>query len=366
MQLLISAMNKKQQPKKYLLNKTEYSIIMRINTTDVKDKYMREKIGNYFSKGVKVGALSAALLTTMGCPTPNIENPNHFEVEQDLDSLYFTRHRFMEENADISSNASKEERIAWANKHYAPAMSYMQEKVAAFKQSLANEPAGNFLKEASDIAFTSSYGHEMDGIGANADETIEGNNNIIYARLLGAIGAKFVIATAKANGDNDYDAYYSDFENNLNALALRAYNDSLGVLRGSTQLPFNQEKDAIYAAAGISGSDGAFSANRTAAYDQVETDLRQMLQTVSDATGVSTQTLTAAVNLSMLNTSLWGARDLGVHRGYTQLSTNATLQTPTASKLNTETYSRHISSSAYGYLEFYLYQEQTQNQGLSR
>ncbi|MCH5295852.1 MAG: hypothetical protein J1F14_08160 [Treponema sp.] len=366
MQFLISAMNKKQQPKKYLLNKTEYSIIMRINTTDVKDKYMREKIGNYFSKGVKVGALSAALLTTMGCPTPNIENPNHFEIEQDLDSLYFIRHRFMEENADISSNASKEERIAWANKHYAPAADYMREKVAAFKQSLANEPAGNFLKDVSDAVFTNEFGNDISGIGADADETIEGNNNVTYARLVGAIGAKYAVATAKANGGNDYDAYYSDLENNLNALALRAYNDSLGVMRGSTQLPFNQEKDAIYAAAGISGSDDAFSANRTAAYDQVETNLRQILQTVSDTTGVSTQTLTAAVNLSLLNTSLWGARDLGVHRGYTQLSTNATLQTPTASKLTSKIYAGKISWGYTHYLSGYVREEQTQNQGLSR
>lgn len=92
-----------------------------------------------------------------------------------------------------------------------------------------------------------------------------------------------------------------------------------------------------------------------------------MLQTVANKSGVSIETLVDTVNLSLLHTSLWGARDLAARSGI-QLSTNdVSIVAPTKdiTYLDSKTYtsSMNFGCRDQGAKER---EQQQQSNGLSR
>ena len=302
-------------------------------------------------------------MATVGCATPNDNGGYEWEdQEQGLESLYFIRHRFMEENATVGNLTTTDELIDWSYQHYKPAAAYMEQKVIDLKTQLTNETArDNFLKPVFDERFVNDAGGFNTGIIYKVDETLS-FNNIAYSFLMGAIGAKYVIAV-----DGSYPEY-NNFTSYYNVLSLRNYNDSLGVLRNDTNLPFNRESETLYnTVKAIDGNDNIGANGSQEFYNNVETKLHEILQTVANYTGVSMQTLVDTVNLSLLNDSLWGARDLGVTQAGFQLSnSNTRLEKPNndIDKLTSTTH-RSPMSAAYGrYVnEYEQAQAQTQDYG---
>ena len=330
---------------------------------------MLKKLWNCLGNGVKIGALSAAVLMNSGCAQSGssnhynggvIENP-----DQNLESYYFLRHAFMEENAAIDRNASDAQKLAWGEQHFNAARTYLQEKTAAFEDRLATEPADNFLKTIYEKQL--DYLKDANGNRINYFEKIPtvdnflNLNNLVFPYVLGGISAKLVTI-----GDPSTVENYQNFKAHYNALALRAYNDSLGSLRNSDTLPYNQERfDINYDL--FARTDNTYSIDDP---DQIETTLYNMLQTVANKTGVSTETLVDTVNLSLLHASLWGARDLAAQSGF-QLSSTGKLYRPdlnTIPYLNTKECLLEIGSG-YNYQinkDEREYREQQQQNGLSR
>lgn len=142
-------------------------------------------------------------------------------------------------------------------------------------------------------------------------------------------------------------------------MANRSYNDSLGYLKDSTNLEFNQEKAAIDAELTRLGV-----AND---YNNVETQLDNLLKIAAQRSGVSVGALRDVVNLSLMNTGLRGARDLAASNGF-QLSNRNTLRVPNneLDKLNRKDLVHNMSSSwmHYNLLEYQNNQNQEQGNTL--
>lgn len=308
------------------------------------DKKLLKKLGNYFSKGVKVGALTTALLMGTGCdPLTKDNQETHQEInyDQNLQSYIFLRHRFVEEGAKISYEDSDKTKLAFANRHFNDATAYMRDKIADLQRQIyENEPNGNFLQPICDEIFKDKDGNPENWLDDRyVIDQIVGQNDYIYSNLLSA-------AIAKSGAE------YYDFEPCYEMMALRAYNDSLGYLKDSDKLPFNKERGGIIADLRRSGLNPN--------YNLIEDRLNQMLQNAADKTGVSVQTLQDVVNLSLLNTSLWGARDLGAFAGF-QLSSHDTLARPTWENLTRDVLTRNVEGN-YRYYNRQYEKEKEANQ----
>ena len=312
-----------------------------------------KKIGNTFGKGIKIGMLSAALaMGAVGCKA-NVDEPGYDYVEETpLETYYFARHRFASENTVnelVQQDLDEKEKIAWANKHYAAAKDYMLPKVEDLMRKVATENDGvNFLHRACQEVFTyydGTYGYK--GFSGYLDKDLSFNNRA-YSYLVGSICAKFVFGVAEQEGREATAEDYENFLSLYNTLALRSYNDSLGNMQNDTTFPFNQERDRIEAAVANNQGSPAYTAN---AQDlrNVEDTLKKALTLVANETGVSLQTLTDAVNLSLLNNSLWGARDyVGTKTGI-QLSANVAAVQGRDSSLDKLTVQKYRSPMSSGY-----------------
>lgn len=153
------------------------------------------KLGNYFNKGIKVGALTAAVLMGAGCDLDQGEQqPTYQAVDYDQylpETYIFLRHRFVEKDGKIQAEDSTKDKIAWANRHYNDAAAYMREKIADFQRKVREEePAGNFLQPVLDEIFVDEKGNPDDGFEnfVQIDQVL-GSNTSRYAELLGSIGA---------------------------------------------------------------------------------------------------------------------------------------------------------------------------------
>lgn len=336
-----------------------------------------KKIGNTFGKGIKIGMLSAALaMGAVGCKA-NVDEPGYDYVEETpLETYYFARHRFASENTVnevVGQDLDKKEKIAWSNKHFNEIKDYMLPKVEDFMAKVERENGGdNFLRAVCQENFSYSNGdYGYKGFSGRLDQDIQFNNRV-YSRILGAIGAKFAIINIKQEGKEVTNNDYENFKNLYNILALRSYNDSLGDMENSVSYPFNDERDTINAAIVNNKGNAAYTANPQDMRN-VEDTLKKALQLVSTNTGVSIQTLTDAVNLALLNASLWGARDYIANKTNIQLSTNvANVMIPdsTVEQLNTQSYSNLMYNSYLGTIlpdvEQYKNQQQQQEQENSR
>ena len=316
-----------------------------------------KKIGNTFGKGIKIGMLSAALamgaVNTTACKL-NDDVAVEVSTSTDLESFYFARHSFANEdvvNEVLDNDLSLKEKIAWANKHYTEIQDYMLPKAKDLLSKLGMENNGNnFLMPYARTRFAyydGSYGNP--GFHGNLVEDISYNRN--YSALVGAIGAKFTSGIAKQEGREIDVADYENFENIYNVLALRSYNDSLGSQQGSTDFPFNQQRNKIETAVVNNRGSQAFSVTNAQDYDQIETVLKKALMLVAANTGVSLEILTDVVNMSLLNNSLWGARDyIGTQTNSTLSSNVGRVESPdftTYGKMTTTTYTNNMRSD-YG------------------
>lgn len=311
-----------------------------------------KKIGNTFGKGIKIGMLSAALaMGAVGCKA-NVDEPGYDYVEETpLETYYFARHRFATENMVnevVGQNLDKKEKIAWANKHYNEAKDYMLPKVESFLDKVRTENNGdNFLQPICREVFTyydNSYGNT--GFHGSIDEDVVFNNRA-YNNVLGVIAAKFVSGVTKQEGTETYNENYENFLAVYNTLALRSYNDSLGNMKNDTAFPFNQERGSIETAVTNNQGSQDYTANPQNLRN-VEDTLKKALQLVSANMGVSLQTLTDAVNLCLLNNSLWGARDyLGNQTGLQLTNYVGDVKAPdyTVEKLTMRAYRTHISTT---------------------
>lgn len=280
----------------------------------------------------------------------------------DLESYIFLRHRFAEENATISSSASEKDKIAWSNRHFNDAKDYMIAKVADFKHKVRDlEPAGNFLQPICDEIWTSKWdGSDFHGFenGGSGIDPILNYNNYNYDRFLGATGAKLAMAN-----NMDY-AYIRKFEAHYAALAVRAYNDSLGALHDSDRFQLNRERGEFNAALQGDPVNAPYTATD---YTLIEQNLRGMLENVSRETGVSVGTLIDAVNLNLLNVGMCGARDLGATAGFQLSGTNTNLLRPQLPNLNRKDLLNNIGTWRMSYFIQYKDEQQSnQEQTQSR
>ena len=329
-----------------ILTKAKISHIIYVMNNKLK------KIGNYFNKGVKIGMLSAALaMGAVGCKA-NVDEPGYDYVEETpLETYYFARHRFASENTVnevVDQDLDKKEKIAWSNKHFNEIKDYMLPKVEDFMAKVERENGGdNFLRTICRKNFTYSNGdYGYKGFSGKLDQDIQFNNHV-YSEILGAIGAKFTTAIANQENrelvdDRDYDNFKAIYD----ILALRSYNDSLGDMQNNASYPFNGERSNIEAAVVNNKSSQDYTANPQDMRN-VEDTLKKALQLVSTNTGVSLQTLTDAVNLSLLNASIWGARDYIADKTNIQLSINvANVMIPdsTVGQLTTQSYTHNMYS----------------------
>lgn len=323
-----------------------------------------KKIGNTFGKGIKIGMLSAALaMGAVGCKA-NVDEPGYDYVEETpLETYYFARHRFASENTVnevVGQDLDNKEKIAWSNKHFNEIKDYMLPKVEDFMAKVERENGGdNFLLPICQKVFTYSNGdYGYKGYSGSLDRDIWFNNNA-YSKLVGAISGEFVAGISQKNGNEAKYEDYQNFENLYGALALRSYNDSLGDMQNNASYPFNSERSNIEAGVANNQGDAAYTANPQDMRN-VEGTLKKALQLVSTNTGVSMQTLTDAVNLSLLNASLWGARDYIGDKTNIQLSNyvaNVKAPDSTVEKLTVQTYGSKMYS---GYLDIIIPYEQNQ------
>lgn len=319
------------------------------------EKKLLKKLGNYFTKGLKIGALTTAVLMGAGCDTVQDNGPKYdyrVNYDQDLEQGIFLRHRFAGKDEKITHiDDTTEARIAWANQRYADAVSYMRKKVADFQDQVNNvEPAGNFLQPICAEVFVDDQGKPTDWLDyPNMDDILSGSN-LRYSRFLGAVAAKVVNAYIDDYGTAED---YSTFEVCYTLLATRAYNDSLGYLKDSPTLKLNQQKadtEADLQRLGIENNDS-----------EIEASLNNLLRTASEKTGVSLATLQDVVNLSLLNASMRGARDLGAE-AYVQISSEKTLQIPVLKKMEKRNLTGNFYSSWTTYSQQYQREAEQQNE----
>ena len=314
---------------------------------------------------VGIGALTAAVLLGVNC-AQNSSDDSYYDDNQnkqdELESYYFLRHAFMEENASIDPNASTATKAAWSSQHYIAARAYMKDKILAFEERVEQETTDDiFIKPMLEEGITWGGRERNYYLDTNQVDFFLSSNSLVFPYILGAISGKYAFAGGEFNRDN-----YDDFIAHYNALAIRAYNDSLGTLRDSKTLPFNQERGKINSGLFNAPSRPSYAAND---YEKVEGALYKMLQTVAQDSGVSLQTLVDAVNLSLLHTSLWGARDLAAQSGI-QLSDNATYVSSPSNLISYLGMEKHMWNIEAGY-EYQAILEgkklrENQSQNLSR
>ena len=132
----------------------------------IMEKKLLKKLGNYFTKGLKIGALTTAVLMGAGCDTVQDNGPKYdyrVNYDQGLEQGIFLRHRFAGKDDKIIRGDNEEKLIAWANQRYADAVSYMRQKVADFQDQVNNvEPEGNFLQPICAEVFTDDHGKPTD------------------------------------------------------------------------------------------------------------------------------------------------------------------------------------------------------------
>lgn len=310
------------------------------------EKALLKKLGHYFNQGLKVGALATAVaLGANGCKvnvTPEPDGGYEYDYDEGLETYIFARHRFVKAGDKVTNADATQDRLLWSNQHYASARKYMLQRVADFKDRVYNvEPADNFLQPICDEIFKRTDGFNTVGIDASLQAS---KSN--YGRIMGAIAAK---ATGPVSNGN-----YKTIESCFSMLALRAYNDSLGYLKDSERLAFNQDKANIVADLQSKGVASDYRA--------VENRLNDYLQDVARKTGVSVKTLQDAVNLSILNAGVWGARDLGATAGF-QLSGNdaALMSTSRESQISYLT-RRELNHNMGSFWVDYTYAEEEQQQ----
>lgn len=306
--------------------------------------------------GMRV-ALMLGICGLLGCSgdmgDENISPSKQGSQKDDPDSYIFLRHRFAEENATIPSGSDA--KLAWANKHFTDARSYMLQKVIDFKHKVRDlEPDGNFLETICNEVFVDANGMPRDGYGSmDMDNNIQ-QNDLDYGNFLGAVAAK---VTGGVTETTDFDI--EAFENCYTLLALRSYNDSLGYLKDSPNLKFNQEKASIQADLARLGIPQD--------YNNVESRLNSLLEIAAQRSGVSVGALQDVVNLSLMNAGLWGARDLAASAGF-QLSNRNTLRVPSSQldKLNRKDLVHNMGSFwiKYNLLEHQNNQQQEQGNSL--
>lgn len=307
------------------------------------DKKLLSKLGNYFQKGIKVGALATAVLMNAGCDPMAKDNQDTYQAvdyDQGLYQYIFLRHRFVEQDGEIHFDDKDKDKIAWANRHFNDAVAYMREKIADLQHKIYDlEPAGNFLQPICDEFFKDYKGDLDDGLNYATIDGILGHSDYKYSNLVGATIAKAEVPS-----------YYM-----FQVLGLRAYNDSLGYLHDSPTLPFNQERNRI-----LQNMDSYnLGMNDTAA----EACISQMVQAAAANTGVSEETLRDVINLGLLNAGLWGARDLGASAGL-QLTSKNSLVSPSWNKLS---YQEFVQNTSVNYDYYNLkYQREKQEQEQSR
>lgn len=293
-------------------------------------------------------------------------------VTQDLQSqsYIFARHRFMNADETMTSSESKETKIAWSNARYNEANDYMKTQIADLKNKIDTDANAEFLSTIFYDNFKNAGGYYTDGFDSDIDDSLTFANPGLH-EMLGAISGKFATATIKNGTYTNYE-YNSDVYGNFNAhydvLALRAYKDSLGFLREDDHLPFNQEQSTINNTLEQQATklgNNIYSASSAQDTNAVEDKLYSMLELVARETGVRMDTLQAVVNVSLLNNSLWGARDLGARAGI-QLNNENQLIRSTGSNLTHSEYNAVMTSAA----TYQMYLDQTaqaqQDQGYSR
>lgn len=314
-----------------------------------------KKIGNTFSKGIKIGMLSAALamgaVNTTACKLDNdvtIEN-----ISADLESYYFVRHRFAAPD-DTLEGKNREEKIAWSNQHHKAICEYMEPRVRNYLDTIANENGGdNFLKAMHDRASYPLAKYNI--VGADADQLLPHN---LYAAsaLVGTIAAKRDIAVTRQEGIENKNCYI--IEALYEILAIRAYNDSLGVLKDSEQLPINRQRNDSATILNDAQGDLHVVVNDTENLQDVEDALKKVLEVVAAETGVSMATLTETVNIGLLYASMYGARDLAARQMGIQISSDKNKTVPCQGVSNMR--SSHLSLTG-GYTS-QMNQEKAQQQ----
>lgn len=294
-------------------------------------KKILTKLEKYFSRGLKIGALTTAVLMgATACEEPAVEvdpiqayRESTIDYDKGLESYIFLRHRFAEVDDHIERTDSEERKLAWSNKHYQDTKDYMLKKIADFKDKVFNqEPEGNFLAKVAKTTLSRYDGmhtstgfitlgepFETPGIDNTADRLIT-----TYPDILGAIEAQLNVMINRQGCDISKNT----FQAHCLPLCLRAYKDSLGELANSTFFPFNRERESIDQdlRKAVNGAYGAED------YEQIEQALLEMLTVVAREIGVSVDVLKDAVNMTLLATGVCAVRDLG-NRAGVQLDSNA-------------------------------------------
>lgn len=267
-------------------------------------------------------ALALGAVNTTACKLDNdvtIENP----ISADLESYYFVRHRFAAPD-DTLEGKNREEKIAWSNKHHKAICEYMEPRVQNYLDTIANENGGdNFLQEFTDKTPYPLAQYNI--VGADADQLLPLNLSAA-STLMGTIAAKNDLAVSQQTGIEHKNRFI--LENLFEILAIRAYNDSLGVLKDSEQLPINRERDNLIAAINNTEGDMHATVNNYEDLAEVEAALKKALELVATETGVSMATLTETVNIGLLYASMYGARDLAARQMGIQISSDKNKTVP--------------------------------------
>lgn len=341
-------------------------------------KKILTKLEKYFSRSIKIGALTTAVLMgATACDEPAVEvdpiqayRESTIDYDKGLESYIFLRHRFAEENDDISYYDSDEKKVAWANKHYEDAKNYFVPKhEALINKILYQEDYNNFLKLS--YQKTAEHNKKMNHIEIDAPfdaeriQDITDYMSLTYLPLLGTMCAK--LAAIKNTKPYAKVTAGTKFDSHCLALLLRAYNDSLGRDAGATvvhrtsinevPLPFNQSRKEIdqYVR---ENTDGAYGLDD---YDQIERAVWEMLTTVARETGVELQTLKDVVDINLLHASLRGARDLGSAKADVELSSKSYKVRPSLADYKlTENEYQCCSGSGYDDWIGTYYEEQRQ------
>lgn len=267
-------------------------------------------------------ALALGAVNTTACKLDNdvtIENP----ISADLESYYFVRHRFAAPD-DTLEGKNREEKIAWSNKHHKAICEYMEPRVQNYLDTIANENGGdNFLNY-----FTNRTPYPLaqyNIVGADADQLLPLNLRAA-STLVGTIAAKRDIAVSRQEGIEAKNCYI--IEALYEILAIRAYNDSLGVLKDSEQLPINRQRNDFVTILNNAQRDLHVVVNDTENLQDVEDALKKVLEVVAAETGVSMATLTETVNIGLLYASMYGARDLAARQTGIQISSDKNKTVP--------------------------------------
>lgn len=322
---------------------------------------MNEKINKDFIKKIlKIGVLTTAMMATgVGCvqnaddagyeypeekPHEKTLDEINQERDQDLEIYIFNRHRFADVNDTLMGDGTKEQHLALGTRRFKEAQAFMDHKVDEFNQMVAADPNAAWLlsTQPNPGYITNDLSHYNTH---SIDVTINQNNKN-FAKFLAQIQYKFT-----QNNRND-DCY--KFATCYDKLAVRAYDDSLGLKNNKYGLPtFRDDEPEInqeLAEYGIPND-----------YHTVEATLAGLLDDVATQTGCRRATLQAAVEMALYNEGLFGLSDLG-GKGYV---TGDQVYKPSGS--NPVQRNRSILNSFISAERFYLFMaEKDQETALTR